>query len=374
MAIKLEPTTKMMGNSAYMEDDDPVEHETIDGSLSQNLFSNDDYACQDQVESPVPRVSQSSGPTTWEGHGYIEGDPRPPLPNPIWIPDHPIIAPNVDAMNDQLRHICGRPIGIGQALECHWPECSRRVCRNCMNRNINDFWALMESVWLAVCSDCKAFEGKRPHSDYVRRRCSCVLNPDHFKFPGAQSQFCLQHMYMRWDQIMRAARPEITRRRKLTYNEPRLIKKKGYESTKAANARRAENRRRTNEIVAAGFPLGMEVLNPAVMFLPQFLPRCPCGKKAGAGQHRVPTLTGAGRSNHFRTNLRDEIRSCAGCYSHYDKTTRQQDARSVFQGVLPLAIPPPGPRAHPLGPNYAMTFNCPKDERTGWVRRGDRFW
>lgn len=363
-----------MGNCVYMEDDDPVEHDILEGSLNRNLFSNNEYACQDQVERPVHRVPQSSGPTTWEGHGYHEGAPRPPLPNPIWIPDHPVIAPDIAAMNDALPDVCGRPIGLGQALECHWPGCSRRVCRNCMNRNINDFWTLMEAVWLAVCGDCKVFEGKRPHADYARRRCLCVLNPSHFKFPGAQSQFCLQHMYRRWDEILRAARPEINRRMQITFNEPRLIKKKGFENARAANARRAENRRRTNEMVAAGLPLGVQVLNPPIVILPQFLPRCPCGKKAGAGQHRVPTLAGGGMSNHIRTNQKDEIRSCASCYSHYDKATQQRDGRSVFQGMIPYRIPRPGARSHPCGPRYAITLNCPKDERTGWVRRGDRFW
>lgn len=162
-----------------------------------------------------------------------------------------------------------------------------------MDRNINDFWTLMEFARMAVCDDCKAFEGRRPHAEYVRRRCVCVTNPGHFKHPGAHSQFCLQHMYARWRQILRQASPEITRRRHIRFNAPRLIKKKkGYESTKAANTRRAENRRRTAAMVAAGQPLGVEVLTPYNRNLTQ----CPCGKKAGRGQHRA-----GGANNHFRT-------------------------------------------------------------------------
>lgn len=95
------------------------------------------------------------------------------------------------------------------------------------------------------------------------------------------------------------------------------------------------------------------------------LPRCPCGKKSGRGQHRK-ALAGLGVSSHVRTNRRDEIKSCAGCYSHYDMATQQRDPRTIFQAG--------GTLAHPLGHRHATTLNCSKDERTGWVRRGDRFW
>ncbi|QDS77838.1 hypothetical protein FKW77_006515 [Venturia effusa] len=367
-----------MGDFKDIEDDDPVEHGTMEDSLNRGLFSNPPYACEDQVENPVPAVSQQSGPDVWMGHGYNQGAPRPAVPNSIWDPDDPIIQPNQDAMENRIPNICGRPIGLGQELECHWPGCTTRVCRPCMNRNINDFWTLMESIWLAVCDDCKAFEGKRSRNEYVKRRCICVLNPPHFRHPGAQSQFCLAHTHARWHDVLVLARGEVWRRGQVTFNEPRLIKKKGNGTAKAGAARRAENQRRKNEVLATGHPLGVEVLSSDLVHVP----RCPCGKKAGAGQHRA-AMSGGGESNHARTNRRDEIRSCVSCYSHYNTATQQRDPRHVFYGALPMAnshgtptpsIANPGRLSHPHGFAHAVTLNCPRDERTGWVRRGDGFW
>lgn len=109
----------MMGNSRYVEDDAPVEYEAMGGVLNRGLFSTNEYACQDQLERPIPRVPQPSRSTTWMGQGYIEGAPRPPLPIPIWVSMHPDIQPNQAANNNALPNRCGRPVGIGQELECH---------------------------------------------------------------------------------------------------------------------------------------------------------------------------------------------------------------------------------------------------------------
>lgn len=234
---------------------------TMGDSLNKGLFSTPPYACEDQIENLVPRVPQQSGQTTWMVHGYNQGAPRPAVPNPVWNSDTPIIQPNQAAIDENVPHICGRPMGLGQELECHWPGCTTRVCRTCMGRNVNDLWTLMEAVWLAVCDDCKAVEGRRPHVEYVRRRCHCTLNPPRLKYPGAQSPFCLSHTHVRWSQILPIARPEVRRRRQITFNAPLLTeKKKGYQSTKDANVRRAENQRRTNALLATGRPLGVEVL------------------------------------------------------------------------------------------------------------------